>query len=142
MLPTCPCEVCGAHVVDLRRGRCFACYQRWVESRPVGMGAACIVCNDRRRDNLRRIEVHGAWVPMCGNCALRLHRLEPLPRTLDGIREGLRRDRRDAERRIGLPDERSVRTERRGLERRAVGLAIDGDLMLLDDVMRVEPAAS
>jgi hypothetical protein len=133
-----PCELCGAHVVDLRRGRCFACYQRWVASRPVGFGAECTVCGDRRRDNLHGMELFGAWVAMCFNCAGRTQRLEPLPRTLDGIRGSLKRDRRDAERRIGLPDERAVRAERRGLERRNVGHAIAGDLLLVDDVMRVE----
>lgn len=138
MTHTHPCELCGAHVVDLRRGRCFACYQKWVECRPVGLGAECVVCHDRRSDNLRRVELLGAWVAMCGNCAVRTQRLTPLPRTLEGIRHGLRRDRRDGERRIGLPDERSVRAERRGLERRNVGHAIAGDLMLLDDDLEVE----
>jgi hypothetical protein len=61
-----------------------------------------------------------------------------MPRTLEGVRERLRRERRDCERRIGLPDERAQRAERRGLERRAVGHAIDGDLMLLDDSIFVE----
>lgn len=137
---TYPCELCGAHVVDLRRGRCFACYHRWVASAPVGLGAECAACGDRRRDNLHRVELFGAWVAMCFNCAGRTQRLSPLPRTLEGIREGLRRDRRDAERRIGLPDERSVRAERRGLERRDVGRVLDGDLMLLDDVMQIAVA--
>ena len=124
--------------MDLRRGRCFACYTRWCDARPVGMGSACVLCQDRRGENLRRVELHGAWVSMCFNCAGRMIRLAPMPRTIDDIRQSLKRDRRDCERRIGLPDERPHRAERRGLERRAVGHAVDGDLMLLDDEIFVE----
>jgi hypothetical protein len=127
------CEICGARVQDLRRGRCFGCYGRWVDSRPVGMGAACISCPDRRRDNLRLVELLGAWVPMCFNCAGRTMRLRVLPRTLEGIRSSLRRDRRHDDRRCGLPDTRETRAERRGLERRSVGHAVDGDLLLVED---------
>ena len=133
-----PCSVCGAHVVDLRRGRCFACYTRWCDARPVGLGSSCVLCTDRRTENLRRVELLGAWVAMCFNCAGRTHRLDPLPRTLDEIRASLKRDRRGCERRTGAPDPRPVRAERRGLERRSVGHAIDGDLMLLDDSIFVE----
>ncbi len=140
MTPTHACEVCGARVVDLRRGRCFACYSRWCDSRPVGLGASCVVCRDRRRDNLRSVELLGAWVPMCFNCAGRTLRMARIPRTLDGIRAGLARDRRHLDRRMGLPDPRPVsyRAERRGLERRSLGHAIDGDLMLLDDDLSIE----
>lgn len=127
------CEICGARVVDLRRGRCFACYGRWVDSRPVGLGAACIACHDRRRDNLRLIELLGAWVPMCFNCAGRTLRLQAVPRTIDAIREKLRRDRRRLDRRRGLPDRRDEPSERRGIERRAVGHAVHGDLLLVDE---------
>jgi hypothetical protein len=137
MTSTHPCELCGAHVVDLRRGRCFACYGKWVASRPVGLGAECVVCGDRRRDNLHGVELLGAWVAMCFNCAGRTQRLDPLPRTLEGIRHRLRRDRRDAERRIGLPDEREVRRERRGLPRRGVGHAVGDDLMILGEELEL-----
>lgn len=131
------CDVCGARVHDLRRGRCFACYGRWVDSRPVGIGAACAVCNDRRQDNLRLVEILGAWMPMCFNCAGRTTRLVVVPRTLDGIRQRLRRDRRRDDRRLGLPDKRELKMERRGLERRSVGLAVDGDLLLVDEDLEI-----
>lgn len=126
------CEVCGARVIDIRRGRCFACYGRWMDARPVGVGAACTACNDRRRENLRLVELHGAWVPMCFNCAGRMARLVAIPRTMDGIRDRLRRDRRGEDRRLGLPDTRLEPSERRGIERRSVGLAKDGDLLLVE----------
>lgn len=128
------CEVCGARVVDLRRGRCFGCYALWAESRAVGLGAACVLCDDRRKDNLRRMELLGAWVPLCYNCCGRALRLRPLPRTIDAIRHELARERRNVDRRSSAPDPRPARLERRGLERRSVGHAQDGDL-LLDDLL-------
>jgi hypothetical protein len=131
MTETQSCSVCGARVVDLRRGRCFGCYSRWTESRPVGLGAACAVCNDRRRDNLRQVELLGAWVPMCGNCTVRTMRLDPMPRTVDGIRHELARERRRGDRRSGARVAPG-HAERRGLERRSVGHAYDGDLLLVD----------
>ena len=33
------CEVCRAHVSELRRGRCWGCYERWVEQRTSVTGA-------------------------------------------------------------------------------------------------------
>ena len=35
------CDVCSAKVHELRRGRCWGCYARWVDARPVGVGARC-----------------------------------------------------------------------------------------------------
>jgi len=127
------CQICGAQVVDLRRGRCFGCYSKWADSRPVGLGAACTICNDRRTDNLRQMELLGAWVPMCYNCGGKTLRLAPLPRTIEGIRRGLARERRDGDRRSARPDARIPPVERRGLERRSVGHAVEGDLLLLDE---------
>jgi hypothetical protein len=133
------CEMCGGRVSELRRGRCWGCYQRWAERRPVGLGATCVVCHDRRRENLRTVELHAAWVAMCHNCAARVRALEPLPDTLEGIRGRLQRDRRGGERRVGLPDPRDDPKERRGLlPRRGLGDApwIDPeDLMPHDDHM-------
>jgi hypothetical protein len=115
------CEVCGIGNCELRRGRCWGCYQRWVESRPVGVGAACAVCNERRRGYLKQVELLRAWVPLCFNCAGRCMSLSPMPRTLDEIRQRLSRDRRALERRKGKKDTRVFPHERRGLERRGVG---------------------
>jgi hypothetical protein len=125
------CEVCGARVVDLRRGRCFGCYTRWSDARPVGLGAACAVCNDRRTDNLRQVELLGAWVPLCGNCTVRTMRLQPMPRTLDAIRHALSRERRRSDRRQDAAA-RPSHAERRGLERRSVGHAQGGEMWLVD----------
>lgn len=119
------CEVCGAHVNQLRRGRCWICYIRWAESRPVGFGASCVICNDRRRDNLRLVEFHGAWIPMCHNCGTRALRLSPMPGSLEGLRQRLNRDRRWNDRRRELPDPRDERNERRQDERRAILLTPD-----------------
>lgn len=131
------CEVCGARVHELRRGRCWGCYQRWVESRPVPLGAACAVCGERRRDHLKTVELLQAWVAMCHNCAARATSLTPMPQTLDDVRRALTRDRRRTERRRGRADTRVFKRERRGLERRSTGLANGDDLMLLgeDDIV-------
>jgi hypothetical protein len=131
------CEMCGARVDELRRGRCWGCYQRWVESRPVGLGAACACCGERRHDFLRQVEILRAWVPMCHNCAARALKLSPVPPTLEGIRQRLQRDRRWGDRRNGQPDTREGRRERRGLERRAVGLVEGDDFLMLDDVIEI-----
>jgi hypothetical protein len=102
------------------------------------------MCNDRRRDNLRMVELLSAWVPMCANCSLRATRLSPMPRTVDEVRSRLLRDRRREDRRAGRSDGRVFPRERRaGLERRAVGAARGEDLMLLDDddIVILEPGA-
>src|SRR5262249_16620609 len=131
------CEVCGARVVDLRRGRCFTCYSKWADARPVGMGASCAVCSDRRRENLRQMGRLGAWVPMCYNCAGRTMGLEPPPRTLEALRNRLARERRAGDRRSAISPSWPSEVERRGLERRSVGHALDGDLLLVDEMIVV-----
>ena len=113
------CEVCGVKSKVIRRGRCLTCYARWSESRPVGMGALCVVCNDRRRENLRLVEYQRIWMPMCHNCAIRAFRISPLPRTLEALKESLYRDRRWNERRDSAEDSRVLRLERRYAARRA-----------------------
>ena len=113
------CEACGARVTTLRRGRCAICYLRWVEARPVALGACCVVCNERRRDNLRSVEFQRRWVPMCHNCATKAFRLQPLPRTLEAVRQRLCRDRRWHLQRSGRRDNRIYPAERRVAERRA-----------------------
>lgn len=132
---TATCEVCSAKTRELRRGRCWGCYARWAESKPVGAGAACVICNERRRANLKQVELLGSWLPMCHNCAARTTALMPMPQTLDEIRARLARDRRTDERRTGKADTRIFKRDRRGLERRAVGHVRPGDdpLLLGDD---------
>ena len=117
------CEVCSAPVRELRRGRCWGCYSRWVESRPVGFGASCQICGERRRGHLRSIELLGSWAPVCHDCSARVATLKPMPRALAGVREALRRERRQHDRRVGHPDLRLAPVERRRGERRVRALA-------------------
>ncbi|MBW2730782.1 MAG: hypothetical protein JRH20_00225 [Deltaproteobacteria bacterium] len=116
------CEACGTRVSALRRGRCQICYLRWTEARPVGLGAACVVCGERRHENLRSVEFQRKWLPMCHNCATRTFRMQPIPHTIEAIREVLSRDRRWQERRIGRRDNRLFPSDRRADERRAEGM--------------------
>jgi hypothetical protein len=127
------CEVCAAKVTELRRGRCWGCYTKWADNRPVGLGAACCMCNDRRREHLRQVELLGAWVPICHNCAARTTRLSPMPQSFEDIRERLDRERRARDRRHGKSDTRVFQRDRRGLERRHTGAANGNDMMLIDD---------
>jgi hypothetical protein len=129
------CSTCGASVNELRRGRCWSCYTRWSDQRPVGLGACCAVCDERRRDNLRLLEVQGRSLAMCHLCAARVGKLEVVPYSIEGLRAALRRDRRQVERREGGPDARKSEDESDGevqvqvAERRAVqrrGLAGPG----------------
>lgn len=113
------CEICCARVRELRRGRCWGCYSRWVESRPVGLGASCRLCGERRRSYLKSIELFGSWSPLCHNCAGRVAALERMPRSIAGIRALLERERRSGARRAGHPDARAFPYERRGPDRRA-----------------------
>src|SRR5436190_23170688 len=80
------CEVCRAQVTELRRGRCWGCYDRWVEQRPVGLGARCTTCPEKRRRFLKTVELFGAWKPMCFNCAGVLLVLQPMPTTISALR--------------------------------------------------------
>lgn len=112
------CEVCSAQVRELRRGRCWGCYSRWVSSRPIGLGASCRLCGERRRSYLRSIELLGSWAPACHSCAERLAQLHPMPRSLAGVREALRRERRQHERRAPEADETVSLLERRAGDRR------------------------
>lgn len=116
---TVACGVCGARVTELRRGRCWGCYTRWGESRPVGKGAACAICHERRRTELRLMELHGSTHPFCHSCAGQVARLEPVPKSLAAIRAFLDRERRAVERRGPGQDRRIFPRERRVGERRA-----------------------
>jgi hypothetical protein len=117
---TVACGTCGAQVIELRRGRCWGCYQRWVESRPVGRGATCTVCFEKRRDQLKLVELHGRTMPLCHGCGARIARMEDVPESIDGLRLALRRDRRHADKRgAGKVDHRIFPRERRVGERRS-----------------------
>jgi hypothetical protein len=115
---TVPCGVCGAQVTELRRGRCWGCYTRWSELRPVGKGASCVVCNERRREELRLVEIHNRTLPLCHGCGTRALKLVPVPYSVEGLRAALRRDRRAGERRDDARDQRLFPRERRVSDRR------------------------
>ena len=110
---TLPCGVCGAAVTELRRGRCWGCYTRWAESRPVGRGASCVICAEKRRAQLKLVELHGRSVPFCHGCAAQVMRLPEVPESSEDLRHALRRDRRDDDRREGKVDQRIFPRERR-----------------------------
>jgi hypothetical protein len=128
------CEVCCAKVSELRRGRCWGCYARWVDARPVGVGARCVTCGEKRRRFLKSVELHGNWQPMCFNCAGQLLALVPLPSTMAELREAVSRERRRVERRVGKKDTRVFQYERRVGERRASR----SEYPVVDDDMIVE----
>jgi hypothetical protein len=130
------CDVCSAKVSELRRGRCWGCYNRWVDARPVGLGARCIACGERRRRVLRSIELLGVWQPLCFNCHGQALALDPMPPTLPELKVALERERRNRDRRIGKPDTRVFRYERRVGERRDVRTGDDG--APIDDDMIIE----
>jgi len=132
---SCICEVCSAQVSELRRGRCWGCYVRWVDDRPVGMGAKCTTCNEKRRRFLKSVELFGAWKPMCFNCAGQLLDLDPMPPTILALKEAISRERRKRDRRIGKVDSRVFRYERRVGERRDERAA---DCPAVDDDMIIE----
>jgi len=115
---TLPCGVCGARVTELRRGRCWGCYTRWGDARPVGKGAACTVCGERRRSELRLMELHGRSHAFCHSCSGKLARIDSVPPTLAAIRDLLNRERRTGERRGEGVDRRIFPRERRVGERR------------------------
>lgn len=116
---TIPCGSCGAMVTELRRGRCWGCYSKWTELRPVPKGAACAVCEERRRENLRLIEFHSRSVTFCHICAARTLKLVKVPSSIDGIRRLLLRDRRSDDRRGDGLERRIFPRERRVGDRRA-----------------------
>jgi len=112
------CGVCGARVSELRRGRCWGCYAQWTEQRPVGRGASCAICQEKRREHLRLLELHNRSVPLCHVCAARTVKLGAVPPTLDQLRKTLRRNRREEDRRTDGLDRRIFPRECRVGERR------------------------
>jgi hypothetical protein len=136
-IPALTCEVCNACVNELRRGRCWGCYGRWVEARPVPLGARCVTCNEKRRRVLKIVELFGGWKPMCFNCSGQLLHLDPMPQTLAAMRDIVSRERRKTDRRYGKPDSRVFRYERRVGDRRMAG---HEDFPMVDDDMIIEIA--
>jgi hypothetical protein len=138
------CEVCNAKVHELRRGRCWGCYARWVDTRSVGLGARCVTCNEKRRRFLKTVELYGRWQAMCFNCAGQLATLDPMPRTLSALRAAVSRERRRRDRRWGKADTRVFRYERRVGERRTGRddfPSVDDD-MIIEVTIECEPTPS
>ena len=129
------CQHCGARVQELRRGRCWGCYQAWAGLRPVGRGARCVICYERRGDALRLVEIHGRWLPLCHGCATRSSWLSPVPYTVDGLRRALARERRWQDRRVDGLDVRVFARERRLGDRRT--RAARGNLATGDELGEV-----
>src|SRR4051812_14213768 len=129
------CEVCRASVSELRRGRCWGCYERWVETRPVGIGARCVTCTEKRRRFLKTVELFGSWKPMCFNCHGVVISLMPMPQTITLLKEAVSRERRMRDRRWGKPDGRVFVYERRVGERR---FGRDDELPAVEDDMIIE----
>lgn len=132
------CGGCGTPPVDgtLRRGRCPKCYETWVRARTVGVGGACSGCDDRRLEHLRYWELGvranapgGRWIVLCHNCVGVAEKMMPAPRSLDGLKMRLARDRRWGDRRaaaVGRPSYRDPGFERREVDRRkALGPYVD-----------------
>jgi hypothetical protein len=104
-----------------------------VDTRPVGYGARCLGCGERRRRLLRSIELWGGWQPMCFSCSGQALALHPVPPDVPSLREALSRERRIIDRRIGKLDTRVFRYERRVGERRSTRddcAAIDDDMII------------
>jgi hypothetical protein len=130
--PLVRCGGCGAPPDGgtLRRGRCERCYDKWVRARPIGIGAGCAGCDDRRRVHLRHYEVGfrsntpgGRWLVLCHNCAAAADAMQPQPRSIEGLKMRLKRDRRWGDRRseaVGRPSARAPWLERRAGDRRAL----------------------
>jgi hypothetical protein len=85
----------------------------------VGKGAACVICNERRRGELRLVELQMKSRALCHSCAGRIARMETIPTSINAIRILLDRERRARDRRDDGADRRIFPRERRVGERRA-----------------------
>src|SRR5215467_4002151 len=93
------CEVCGDAASERIRGCCAPCYERWSATRSVGTGAICRVCGERRRENLRYLEIGGRSQTLCYGCAARALKITPMPLSLAPLRAELAKERRQGDRR-------------------------------------------
>ena len=124
------CGGCNRPPTDgpLRRGRCTRCYEAWAKARPVGVGASCAACDDRRMIHLRHWELSlrgnapgGRWLVLCHNCVAAADAMDPPPRSIEGLKMRLARERRWGDRRaeaVGRPSARDAAYERRAGDRR------------------------
>lgn len=140
-MPALQCGVCNAKVSELRRGRCWGCYARWVDARPVGLGARCTTCSEKRHRVLKMVELFGAWRTMCFNCEGQLQQMDPVPLSLEALRVAVSRERRRRDRRFGKQDTRVFRYERRVGDRRVGrdGYPMIDDDMIIEIIIDAEP---
>jgi hypothetical protein len=89
------------------------------------MGAACSVCGERRRTELRMVELHARSHAVCHSCSGKISRLSVIPNTIAAIRGALTRERRALERRAEEADRRIFPRERRVGERRTPPRSVD-----------------
>lgn len=94
-----PCSKCQGIGV-LRRNLCSRCYDNWLRQRPVGIGASCAGCGDRRRVHLQYVELRQGFAVVCRNCAAELALVRPADE--EEIRVLVQRDRRS----LGEPERR------------------------------------
>ncbi len=97
-------------------------------ARPIGVGALCSGCGDRRTVHLRYFELEtkertagGRWIVLCHNCTAVAHKMKPQPRSIEGLKMRLQRDRRWGDRRaasVGGKSERDSGFDRRDDDRR------------------------
>ncbi|MGZ3406588.1 MAG: hypothetical protein ACXVAN_09120 [Polyangia bacterium] len=80
--------------MGLRRGMCRACYLRQWRGTALPDGAACVTCHERRRIVLRWTKVGATRAVTCQNCGFVADKARPRPRSLDELRELLKRERR------------------------------------------------
>jgi hypothetical protein len=74
---------------------------------------------EKRRAMLKLVELKGRSLPFCHGCAAQLLRLSDIPESVEELRQALRRDRRDGDRRGDEKvDQRIFPRERRVGERR------------------------
>jgi hypothetical protein len=77
------------------------------------------VCQEKRRNQLKLVELKGRSMSFCHGCAAQVLRLAEVPDSIDELRHALRRERRDGDRRDGETiDQRIFPRERRVGERR------------------------
>jgi hypothetical protein len=150
MTPDAPLVRCGgcgeppAAGRTLRRGRCDRCYEAWVRARPIGVGAACAGCEDRRRVHLRYFEIGlqtnvpgGRWIVLCHNCVAFAESLKPPARSIEGLKMRLYRDRRWGDRRaeaVGRAGTRESGHDRRDGDRRvSLREVLDGNELLIEE---------
>ena len=85
----------------------------------MGRGASCAICQEKRRNQLRLVELKGRSLPFCHGCAAQVLRMVEVPDSVEELRTALRRERRDGDRREGEKvDQRIFPRERRVGERR------------------------